>query len=120
MIADAITGKDFAIVRVKAKRYAVFPPTINKLALAIGSLSELPDCDNLREILTAMGQCDKIAEALSYLIEGDDSIKGEFCECTIAELVPALETALTMVDVTPFSKAVNLAKSVVKMAVNPK
>lgn len=120
MIADAITGKDFQMVRVRNKVYALFPPTIKKLALAIGCLADMPDCQTLKEILITFGKGEKIAEALSYLIEGNDTLKDEFCECTIAELVPALDKALSMVDVTPFSRAVNLAKSVAKMAVNPK
>lgn len=116
IVSEALAGIDFRTFVVNGKGYTVYPPTIYKLAGAISCLSDIKDGDTLKSLLLSLGDSVKYAEALSWFVQGDDSLKPEFQHGTLNEIVNALEICMSMVDIKVFLKAVSLAKSVSQLA----
>lgn len=120
VIASAIIGSDFKTIMVNGKAYTIYPPTINNLAGAIENLSGIQEATTLREVLLTLKDTIAYAKALSWFINGDDSMTDELSNGTYEECVNGVEQAISMIDITVFQKAVNLARNVSKMAATPK
>lgn len=120
IVADAIAGKDAIPVVVGGRLHVAFPPTIAKLSGAIHYLSQVKECETLRDILLSLGDADLYAHALSHLIAGDDSLFDELKEATFDECVEAIGQIVGLVDLSVFIKAVSLAKGVSALAATPK
>ncbi|WP_130892506.1 hypothetical protein [Paraprevotella xylaniphila] len=119
-IANAIIDLDFKTVVVNNKAYTVYPPTIEKLSGAISFLSEVRDADTFKDVLLTLGDADKYANALSWFITGNESLYQELKQGSYKEVVDALETCISMIDIELFQKAVSLAKNVGLLAAKQK
>lgn len=102
------------------KSYTVYPPTIHKMSGAISHLSNVQDAESLREVLLSLGNSEAYSKALSWLINGDESLSEELSKGTYEENVNALDEALSMIDSKVFLKAVSLAKNVSLLAAKPR
>ena len=120
IVSNAITGNDFKTVIVNGKGYTVYPPTIERLSGAISHLSQVHEADTLRDILFTLGDCMKLANALSWFIEGDESLIEELKKGKYEEIVDALETCISMISIETFRKAVSSARSVSQLAARTK
>ena len=122
LVSDAVIGMDYAIVYVNGKAYPVKPPTINRLAGAISCISslDLGDQGTMKDMLLCAKDCKAYAKALSWLIKGNQSLSAELSKGTLEEVVDALSSALDMVGVTPFLKAVSLTRSASLLAATPR
>lgn len=118
MICDAITGSDFVNVIINGKAYTITPPTIKKMAGAISCLCrvKLEDADTLKDILLSQKDAGAYAHALSWLIQGDDSLAEELSEGSYNEVVDALCKGMDLISANPFLKAVSLTRNVVRLA----
>lgn len=97
---------------VNGKAYAIHPPTIHKLAGAGVYLSEFGNEETLGDVIKSINSSDKLAHALSWLINGDDSLFNELAEGTFDELVEAVSGAYSLVSLENFMKLSTLAKNV--------
>ena len=69
---------------------------IKKLAGAGYYLSNINDGVTLKDVISSLGDMEMAAHALSWLIQGDDSLFDEFINGTFEEIVDALETAYSL------------------------
>lgn len=120
IISESIIGSDFRTVFVNGKAYTVYPPTVNNLSGAISHLSGVQDAESLREVLLSLGNSEAYSKALSWLINGDESLSEELSKGTLDEVVDALDESLSMIDSKVFLKAVSLARNVSLLAAKPR
>ena len=120
IVSESIIGSDFRTVFVAGKAYTVYTPTIHKLAGAISHLSGVQEADNLKDVLLSLGNSEAYSKALSWLINGDESLSEELSKGTLDEVVDALDESLSMIDSKVFLKAVSLAKNVSLLAAKPR
>lgn len=120
IVSESIIGSDFRTVIVGGKSYTVYPPTIHKLSGAISHLSNVQDAESLREVLLSLGNSEAYSKALSWLINGDESLSEELSKGTYEENVNALDVAFSMIDSKVFLKAVSLAKNVSLLTAKPR
>ena len=102
------------------KTGTIYPPTIHSLSNAISYLCDVREGETLREILISLADLKYYAHALSWFINGDDSLFEELSKGTYEECVNGVEEAISMIDVSVFQKAVGLAKNVSLLAATPK
>ncbi len=120
IISASIIGADFVNVMVNDKCYTVFPPTVHRLAGAGLYLSDFGDEQDLREIIKSINDAGKLAHALSWLINDDDSLFDELSHGTFDELVNAVCEAYSLISVESFTKLSTLAKNVSRLIANQK
>lgn len=122
LVSESIVGGDYILVYVNGKAYPVGPPTIKKLAGAISRISELDFTEGgtIKDMLLSAKDCKAYAQALSWLVKGDMSLSEELCDGTFEEVVNALSSALDLVGIDPFLKAVSLTRSASLLAASPK
>ena len=120
VISQSIIGNDFRTIIVNKKGYTIYPPTIHSLSNAISYLCDVREGETLREILLSLADLKYYAHALSWFINGDDSLFEELSKGTYEECVNGVEEAISMIDVSVFQKAVGLAKIVSLLAATPK
>ena len=120
VISEAVLGRDFRTVVVAGKAYTVHPPTIERLCGAISHLSEVKEANTIKEVLLSLGEMDKLSKALSWFIEGDESLSGELSKGTLEEVVDAIDTASGMIEIKVFLRSASLAKSVSLLAAKPR
>lgn len=112
IVSASIVGADVTSAVVNGKAYAIHPPTIHKLAGAGVYLSEFGNEETLGDVIKSINSSDKLAHALSWLINGDDSLFNELAEGTFDELVEAVSGAYSLVSLENFMKLSTLAKNV--------
>lgn len=119
IVSSAILGMDFKVVMVNGKSYIVTPPTIKKLAGAGYWLSSIKG-DTIKEVFLSKENPEAFAHALSYMIQGDDSLFDELSNGTDAEIKEALDEAYSMVSVKNFIGLSDLARNVTSLIAKPK
>lgn len=120
IVNGAILGMDYKTVTVNGKVYVIYPPTIKKLAGAGYYLSNINNGVTLKDVICSLGDMEMAAHALSWLIQGDDSLFDEFINGTFEEIVDALETAYSLISTQSFLKLSGLAKNVVNLTAKQK
>lgn len=112
IVGDAITGMDFKTVVVNNKAYTIHPPTIHKLAGAGSFLSGVNQGETIADVIKSLNDSDKLAHALSWFINGDDSLYKELSQGTYNDIVEGLEAAYSLISVENFFKLSVLMKNV--------
>lgn len=120
LVAASVIGADFSNVLVNGKSYVIFPPTIHKIAGAGFYLGDFGDEETIRDIIKSINDSEKLAHALSWLIQDDDSLYEELSHGTFDELVDAVSVAYSLVSVENFTKLSILAKNVARLIANQK
>lgn len=111
LISSAILGLDMETVIIADKSYNIFPPTIAKLAGAAYWLSDFSEIKSVKDIFANMKSLESAAHALSWFINGDDTIAETLMEGTMPEVVSALESAFKLIETENFIKLSALMKS---------
>ena len=115
IVSSAILGMDFKVVIVNGKSYIVTPPTIKKIAGAAYWLSDVKDGKNIKELLVSINNVEPLAHALSWFIQGDDSLFKELSNGTLDEVVDGLESAYSLLSTKNFLRLSVLAKNVASL-----
>ena len=115
IVSSAILGMDFKVVIVNGKSYIVTPPTIKKIAGAAYWLSDVKDGKDMRELLASINNVEPLAHALSWFIQGNDSLFEELSNGTLDEVVDGLESAYSLLSTKNFLKLSVLAKNVASL-----
>lgn len=115
IVTSALLGTDCVNVIVAGRAYTMFPPTICKLAGAGMYLSDFGNEETVADIIRSVNDSGKLAHALSWLINGDDSLSGELSEGTFDELVEAVSEAYSLISVENFTRLSILAKNVASL-----
>lgn len=121
-VSSAILGMDIKVVLVNDKRYVIKPPTIDKIAGGAYWLStfDREGKNSIDEIIMAMTDIVPVSKALSWMIQGDESLEEELRKGTLEENVVGLCTAYSMVDTKNFTMLSALARNVGKLIAKPK
>ena len=115
IVSSAILGMDFKTAVVGDKTYIIMPPTIKKLAGAAYWLSDVKDGSSVKEILLSLGDAHKLANALSWFIQGDDALAEELQQGSLGEIVNGLEAAYSLLSVKDFLRLSALARNVASL-----
>ena len=115
IVSSAILGMDFKVVIVNGKSYIVTPPTIKKIAGAAYWLSDVKDGKDMRELLASINNVDPLAHALSWFIQGNDSLFEELSNGTLDEVIDGLESAYSLLSTKNFLRLSVLAKNVASL-----
>lgn len=116
IVSSAILGMDFKVVIVNGKSYIVTPPTIKKIAGAAYWLSDVKEGENMRELLASINNVEPLAHALSWFIQGNDSLFEDLSNGTLNEVIDGLESAYSLLSTKNFLRLSVLAKNVARLA----
>ena len=122
VVSSAILGMDCETVTVANKVFVIFPPTIERMAGAMMYLSELDtdQKDSIADVLSGMKDISAAAHALSWFVDGSDSLYETFCKGTVDEVVEGLIKALGMVSAQNFTMLSALVRNVQRLIARPK
>lgn len=115
IVSSAILGMDFKVVIVNGKSYIVTPPTIKKIAGAAYWLSDVKDGKNIKELLASINNVEPLAHALSWFIQGNDSLFEELSNGSLNEVIDGLESAYSLLSTKNFLRLSVLAKNVASL-----
>ncbi len=121
-VSSAILGMDVEIVMVNNQRYVLHPPTIEKIAGGGYWLSQFDrkDKDSIEAVIMAMKDIVPVTKALSWMIQGDESLADELAKGTLDENLFALCKAFSLVNTQNFTMLSALARNVGKLIAKPK
>lgn len=116
LVSSALLGMDYKTVVVAGNAYVITPPTIKRIAGAAYHLSEMGEGGTVRDVLKSVNSADKLSRALSWLIQGDESLSDSLSEGTLDEVLDALEAAYSLISTRDFSRLSALARNVASLA----
>lgn len=121
LITAAFLGKDAHTIYVNTIPYKIKPLTIKKIVGMGFFLDGISDCENgLKEAFSALGKADRMAEALSWAIQGNSDLKEELMEGTIEELVVGLSAAYSTISPKSFTTLSALTRNVATLIAKAK
>ena len=115
IVNSAILGLDFKAIIVAGKMYVITPPTIKKLAGAGYWLSDIGKGESIKDVLLSLNDAEKFAKALSWFINGDESLSDELSNGTLDELADGLEAAYSLLSTKDFLRLSALARNVASL-----
>ena len=119
IVTSAILGMDFKSVTVAGKLYTIAPPTMKKIAGAGHWLSRM-EGDTIKDVIMSEGNIDAFAHALSWFIQGDDSLFDELLQGDEREIRNALNEAYSLLSVEDFIGLSGLARNVANLIAKTK
>ena len=120
LVSSALIGMDCKVVLINGKRYVIDPPTIKKIAGAAYHLASIAESETLQDFLDGQTDISAVAHALSWFINGDDSLAEELSHGALSDVVSALADAYSLINVQDFTMLSTLARNVAKMIANQK
>lgn len=120
LVSEAMSGMDFVTVVVAGKAYTIYPPTIRRIAGSARYLSCIGDEKTFADVIKSLSEMNGAAKALSWFIQGDESLAEELSGGTLDEVVQALESCYSLVSTEGFTKLSVLAKNVAELTAKPK
>lgn len=112
MVAAALLGKDSVNVKIAGITYKINAPTIKKIAGAGYWLSDFGEEKNDGDFIGELKSMDKVAKAVSWLIQGDEDLEEELKNGTLNELVNVISVSMGMIGIQNFAVLSTLAKNV--------
>lgn len=119
IVTSAILGMDFKSVMVAGKLYTIAPPTMKKIAGAGHWLSGM-EGDTIKDVIMSGENINAFAHALSWFIQGDDSLFDELSQGDEKEIRKALNEAYSLLSVEDFIGLSGLARNVASLIAKPK
>lgn len=120
IVDSAILGMDLRSVVVSGKAYMIQPPTIARIAGAGYYLSGFDEVKDVKDIFNSLKDIGNAAKALSWFINGDESLSEELSKGTLEEVILALETAYSLISVENFSRLSVLTRNVSSLTARPR
>lgn len=123
LVSQAILGGGAIQVLVGGKTYKIHPPTIKTIAGVGNALSAInvgKESNSILDVFLNLKEIDKAAEALSFMVNGDDSLTERFKGCQMPEVVDALCKGFEMIDVKNFTRLLGLTRSVQTLIATPR
>ena len=119
IVSSAVLGVDVQTIPIGNKVYLAHPPTIRKIVGAGRFLGGFEKIDSAKSLLEALNS-DNLAHALSWLLEGNDSLAEEFKDADVNELALGTVTCLDMLTPQNFMTLSVLARNVRKLIARQK
>lgn len=120
LVSGDILGLNIKNVEVGGKFYSISPPTIEKISGAAYYLSNFDFIQSKEELVHQMQIMKDAASALSWFIEGNDSLSSQLSKGTIDEICNGIDAALSLIDIENFKRLSVLAGNVARLAAKPK
>lgn len=120
LVSSAILGKEEEKIAIAGIEYTIKPPTIHKLAGAAEYLSNFGEVKDFDSMMEQMKTLKDACKALSIFINDDESLAGELSRGTLDEVTDGLAVAVNMLSIKDFMMLSTLARSVARMAANPR
>lgn len=111
LVAGEVLGFNSANFIVGGQVYIATPPTIAKLCGAAYFLSDMPEARTLGDLFRGLGSLEKLCSALSWLIEGNESLSAHLAAGTLDEVVEGLERTFDLIGIANFQKLSSLTRS---------
>ena len=118
LVSSAILGIDQESVFVNGKVYQIYPPTIKRFVGAVASMKE-SNGESIKDLILNMdmeGAC----KALSWFIQGDESLAESFKDAKVSEVQEGLLTAFSLIDPQNFIKLSALQRNVRSLIAKPR
>lgn len=118
LVSSAILGIDQESVFVNGKVYQIYPPTIRRFVGAVASMKE-SNGESIKDLILNMdmeGAC----KALSWFIQGDESLAESFKDAKVSEVQEGLLTAFSLIDPQNFIKLSALQRNVRSLIAKPR
>lgn len=112
MVSSALLGRDGVKITVGGKEYEILPPTIKRMVGAGYYLSDFGNETSTKDIMQTLSEYRKLTKALSWYIQGDESLAEELSAGTLEEVVNGLETAFRQIGLENFTRLLTLVRSV--------
>lgn len=97
LVSSEILGLNAETVSIGGEVYVVNPPTIRRLAGATMYLGGVSAFENTAELVKAVAS-DDLARALSWLLNGDESMTEKFLDCDVNEVALGVAVGISMID----------------------
>ena len=113
LVSSALIGNDYRTVVLGEHSYVIPSPTIKRLSGAAYYISQIKinkKDSSVLDVLMAAKDFTNMSLALSYFVNGDESLRDTFNECKYEEVVRAVNVAFSMIDIQDFQIAVSLIK----------
>ena len=111
MIGNAVLGIDREKVFVGGRVYVVKPPTIRTMCGAARYLGKVSKLEGVSDLIAALSD-DSLPKALSWFIEGSETLAEELSRADVNELADALVRCLDMIDPQNFMRLSVLSRNV--------
>lgn len=118
IVSSAVLGIECEAVFVGGKVYHLRPPTIRRLAGAAMHLRG-GEGDTIKDVVLSM-DLEGQAHALSWLVEGNDSLFETFMDCRVDEVQEGIIRGLGMVDPRNFTTLSALQRNVRSLIARPR
>lgn len=118
LVSSAILGIDQESVFINGKVYHIHPPTIRRFVGAVGAMKESKG-ESLKDIILNLDM-DGACKALSWFIEGNESLYETFLDARVDEVQDALIRAFSLIDPKNFIKLSALQRNVRSLIAKPK
>lgn len=116
----AIIQMDFRTVVVGGKAYTILPPTIERLAGIGYHFANVKEGGTIRDVLLSIKDAESCAHALSWLVNGNDSLSSTFTKADANEVIEALIEGLSLISIENFLKLLALMRNVARLTAKPK
>lgn len=118
IVSSAVLGIDIESVFIKNRVYNIKPPTIRRF---VGAARYFRECkgDTLADIIRSMDM-EGATKALSWLIEGNESLAETFMDAPMDEVVNALIKGIGMIDAKNFIRLSALQRNVRSLIAQPR
>ena len=118
MVSSAVLGIDQEAVFIGGKVYHIYPPTIRRLVGAVRYLKG-GEGESIREVVLSM-DLEGVAKALSWLVEGNESLYEVFLDAPINDVMEGVIKGLSLIDPGNFMRLSALQKSVRSLIAKPR
>lgn len=131
IVGAAVLGLDGKTVVVDGTAYTIMPPTIERLAGAAYYLTGVENCASLEDVVSQMKNIESVSKALAWFVcEPKETKMGMIEEVSrlapilarggIEEVMEALKTAYSLIDIGNFTQLSTLARSVGMLTAKPR
>lgn len=119
LVSSEVLGLSIETVSVGGKVYVMKPPTIRRMTGAAMYLGGIGEYKSAGELISSIGS-DNLAKALSWLVQGDESLCEVFLDCDVNEVAAGVITGLSMIDLGNFMRLSTLARNVRSLIAKPR
>ena len=117
LVSSAVLGIEQEAVFIGGKVYHIYPPTIRKMAGAVRYLKG--DGETIKDIILSTDY-EGLSHALSWLIEGNDSLYDTFVDCRVDEVQDGIIKGMDMLDPRNFMMLSALQRNVRSLVARPR
>lgn len=118
LVSSALLGIDHEAVFIGGKVYHISPPTIRRFVGAVRYLKG-GEGESIREVVLSM-DLEGAAKALSWLVEGNESLYEAFMDAPVDEVLDGVIRGLSMIDPGNFMRLSALQRSVRSLIARPR